>query len=203
MDTNEPWFVAIGASGPDGIADIYALLQALPSILPAVVLVVLHRPSEQISNLRDLMARRSRMPVVIAETGEKFERSTVYIGEPAGHLTLVERSFGILVGDPQGQYRNRTVDLLFDSVAHYGGDRMIGIVLSGSLDDGARGLAAINHAGGHVMVISSQSTEGRRAVRGMPENAATYDGPIDYTGNAIEIADAVVAVIRKDRSSPA
>lgn len=202
MNTREAWYLAIGASGPDGLADIFAVLGALPSTLPVVVMVVLHRPWDQVSQLRHVLARHSRMPVVIAENGQKLQPSTVYIGEPAQHLALVESSFGKLVDDPERRFGNRTVDLLFDSVARYGGKRMIGVVLSGSLDDGARGLAAINHAEGHVMVIQRGQPAGRRHVRGMPENAATYDGPMDCIGSAQKIADAIVKVVRADRSSP-
>jgi two-component system chemotaxis response regulator CheB len=88
------------------------------------------------------------MPVMVANRGERFEPAHAYIGEPGDHLTLAARSFGELVSDPEAQYRNRTVDLLFHSVAMHGGTRIIGVILSGSLDDGSRGAASIHHAGG-------------------------------------------------------
>jgi chemotaxis response regulator CheB len=56
---------------------------------------------------------------------------------------------------------------------------MIGVVLSGSLDDGSRGLAAIHDAGGMTMVL----TPARPPQQGMPENAISYDGPIDLIGD--------------------
>jgi two-component system chemotaxis response regulator CheB len=202
MKKEEPWVLAIGASGSEGIADIRALLRELPPMLPVIVLVVLHRPWGVVSTLRGILAKDSSMPVVEAETGEKFVPGTVYVGMPDQHLTLVERSFGILIGDPHRDHGNRTVDLLFKSVARFGGERMIGVVLSGSLDDGSRGLAAINHAGGHVMVIDHPAEDRQGKVRGMPENAAAYDGPIDCTGNAQEIADAIITAVHADRSSP-
>jgi len=54
--------VAIGASGGEGLEDIKALLAILPADLPAVVLVVLHRPSDQISHLKEVLSRVSQMP---------------------------------------------------------------------------------------------------------------------------------------------
>jgi two-component system chemotaxis response regulator CheB len=102
-------------------------------------------------------------------------------------LTLAANSFGVLVSDPDRQYVNRTVDLLFKLVAGYAGERMIGVVLSGSLDDGSRGLAAIHDAGGLTMVLIPSLAQGR----GMPENAIQYDGPVDLIGNPRQIAHAI------------
>jgi len=64
---------------------------------------------------------------------------------------------------------------------------MIGVVLSGALDDGSRGLAAIHEAGGLTIVL----TPGRSPERGMPENAISYDGPIDLIGDPLQIAEGI------------
>ena len=189
-----PWFVAIGASGAEGLRDIKALLVALPLPLRAVILVVLHRPWERPSYLRAVLAHACSHPVLIADEGERFEPGSVYIGEPAQHLTLASRSFGEIVDDPTRLHRNRTVDLLFHSVAEHGKGRMIGVVLSGALDDGARGLAAIHHAGGLTMVLTPEPSQRE----GMPENAITYDGPIDTIGSPQTIAAAIAKAIEED-----
>jgi two-component system chemotaxis response regulator CheB len=195
MQQQEPgWVVAVGASGPEGLNDIKALLAGLPAGLPAVILVVLHRPWDAPSNLRAILARTCRHPVVIAEEGEKFEPGTVYIGEPAQHLTLAAQSFGIAIDDPLRSHGNRTVDLLFKSVAEHGKGRMIGVVLSGSLDDGSRGLATIHKAGGLTMVL----TPDLLPRQGMPENAIAFDGPIDTIGSPEDIATAIVRAVAND-----
>lgn len=190
------WIVAIGASGAEGLHDICALLAALPATLPAVVMVVLHRLWNRPTRLRDILARNSRLPVVIADQDERFEAGTVYIGKPSEHLTLAAHSFGALIDDPDRHFGNRTVDLLFKSVAAYAGERMIGVVLSGSLDDGSQGLAAIHHAGGLTMVL----TPGHPPQRGMPENAIRYDGPIDLIGDLRRIAEGIYAACRFQNS---
>src|SRR6185312_3966517 len=179
--------IAIGASGAEGLSDIKALLCALPHPLKAVVLVVLHRPIDRISRLRDILARSCPIRVAIAEEGERFEAGVCYIGEPAGHLTLAARNYAHLIDDPQNAYRNRTVDALFRSVAEHDGRRMIGVVLSGALDDGSRGLAAIKAAGGVTMVVTSPAG----AKRGMPENARDFSAPIDKIGTPGEIAEEI------------
>jgi two-component system chemotaxis response regulator CheB len=186
-----PWVVAVGASGADGLGDICALLAALPAPIPAVVLVVLHRNWDAATNLRSILARACPHPVVIADESEKFETGTVYIGEPARHLSLAARTFGASIDDPLRVHGNRTVDLLFRSVAEYGKGRMIGVVLSGSLDDGSRGLAQIHAAGGVTMVL----TPNLSSHDGMPENAINYDGPIDTIGSPEAIATAIISAV--------
>jgi two-component system, chemotaxis family, protein-glutamate methylesterase/glutaminase len=190
------WVVAIGASGSEGLEDIKELLAALPPTLAAVVLVVLHRLWDHPTQLRTVLARASRLPVVIAAQGERFEAGTVYIGEPAEHLTLAANSFSDLIDDPERHYGGRTVDLLFKSVAAWAGTRMIGVVLSGSLDDGSRGLAAIHAAGGITMVL----TPAHEREKGMPENAISFDGPIDLIGGPQRIAEGICAACEPQKS---
>jgi two-component system chemotaxis response regulator CheB len=197
MESEErPWIIAVGASGADGLSDIKELLGALPSTLPAVLLVVLHRPWDRPTQLQTILGRASRLPIVIAAQGERFEVGTVYIGEPSEHLTLAANSFGKIVEDPESHYKGRTVDLLFKSVAARVGTRMIGVVLSGSLDDGSRGLAAIHEAGGTTMVL----TPARPGKKGMPENAIGYDGPIDLIGGPQRIAEGICAACGSQNS---
>lgn len=183
-----PFIVAIGASGGEGLTDIRDLLAALPVSLPAVVLVVLHRPSDQISHLREVLSRSSQMPVLVAQQDDQFRAGCCYVGEPNAHLTLARKSNVRLVEGADDKHRNRTIDILFNSVAAHARARGIGVVLSGSLSDGSRGLAAIAHAGGVSMVL----TKGGIAERGMPENAVAYDGPIDVLGSAATIAREIV-----------
>lgn len=186
-----PWFVAIGASGGAGLADIKSVLTALSFPLRAVVLIVLHRQWDKPTNLRAVLQRACSHPVLIASEGEGFEIGSVYIGEPAEHLTLISKNLGRIIDDPNRVYRNRTTDLLFQSVAEYGRGRLVGVVLSGSLDDGSRGLAAIHDAGGLTMVLVPEGS----GSRGMPENAIAYDGPIDVIGTPLGIAAAIARAV--------
>jgi chemotaxis response regulator CheB len=186
-----PYIIAIGASGSDGLDDIKTLLAGLPNPLAAIVLLVLHRPWDLLSHLRDILARASYLPVVVAADGDRLQLGTCYIGEPAEHLTLAAKSRVHLLDDPTNSYRNRTIDALFRSVAAHAGSRMIGVVLSGSLDDGSRGLAAIKAAGGTTMVL----TPNRSGDKGMPENAISYDGPIDKIGTPEQIAEEIARLL--------
>lgn len=178
-----PPVVAIGASGSDGLQDLCDLLAALPAGLPAAVLVVLHRPSDRLSLLRQVLARLSSLPVSIPGEDEVLRPGVCYVGEPAAHLALAERGRIRLVEGGQDRYRNRTIDLLFSSVAAHAGRRAIGVVLRGSLSDGARGLAEIHRAGGVTMVLGARGLPDQ----GMPSNAMER-APIDAIGTIGEIA---------------
>ena len=148
-------------------------------------MVVLHRPIDRISHLRSALAAATPAPVIVAREGERLEAGRIYIGEPAHHLTLIGGGAAGLVPGPGNEHRNRTVDLLFRSLAARAGPAVIGVVLSGSLDDGSRGLAAIHDAGGVTMVLTP---DGSGNWRGMPENAIGYAGPIDVVGTPDAIA---------------
>jgi two-component system chemotaxis response regulator CheB len=187
--TRPPFIVAIGASGGEGLTDIRDLLAALPLGLPAVVLVVLHRPSDQVSHLREVLSRASQMPVLTPQEGDHFRTGFCYVGDPDAHLTLAQNSNVRLIEGAGDKHRNRTIDLLFSSVAAHARARGIGVVLSGSLSDGSRGLAAIAHAGGVSMVLTKDGSPRQ----GMPENAVAYDGPIDVLGSAQTIAREIIA----------
>lgn len=190
-----PPCVAVGASGGAGLDDIKELLHALPAPLPAVVMVVLHRPVDRLSDLRAVLARATRMDVRIAEHDEILLPGTIYIGQPAHHLTLIARSRAGLRPGPANEYRNRTIDMLFRSLAEFAGPAAIGVVLSGALDDGARGLAAIHAAKGVTMVL----TPNRDRPPGMPENAIDYDGQINVIGSPGFIAKEIVRLLGDPR----
>ena len=190
-DPKPEWIVAIGASGDEGLINIKSLLQALGPNLRAIVMVVLHRSYERPSALGEVLRAASPMPVFVASDMERMEVGSCYIGKPAAHLTLLGRSTGLITGDASRLHRGRTVDLLFKSVAAQAGPCGIGVILSGSLDDGSRGVAAIHEAGGKTMVLLRAQQP-----RGMPENAISYDGPIDCIGSTATIADAIRSAVQ-------
>ena len=192
-----PYFVAIGASGSRGLTDLRQLLSLMPREVGAAILVVLHRPIGRVSYLRDVLSKVSSMPVVIAKMGGQFAAGSCYVGEPSEHLTLAANGVIHLISGARGEYRNRTADLLFASVALQAKERAVGVVLAGSLDDGSRGLAAIRHAGGTTMVVASEHPP----VKGMPENARLHADPVHFVGTTSQIATAIVAHTGREHSS--
>lgn len=193
ISTHSRYFIAIGASGDEGLDDIQNLLSYLSRRTRAVVMVVWHRPNDRISHLRDVLASSCRMPVIIASEATVLEPGHCYIGEPDGHLTLMNQNRAHLLVGSGDKLRNRTIDALFKSLAEQAGKRTIGVVLSGSLDDGSRGLAAIHKAKGLTMVLDPKLKS-----RGMQQNAIDYDGPISFIGTASQIAKVIDQVTDRE-----
>jgi len=183
-----PDIVAIGASSC-GIEALQSLLAAI-SDLDAIVLVVLHRPANRTSFLREILMRELRMPVVIARHGELLHHGVCYIAEPSQHLMVGPGLHADLL--PDHRYTTRNIDQLFISLAQHCGARTIGVVLSGQLDDGARGLAAIKKAGGIAIVQNPDEA----AYPDMPRNAIKYDGPVDLVAPIPDLASEIIRLTK-------
>ncbi len=190
-----PWFVAIGASGAQGLHDIIDLLSALPPAPAPVLMVALHRPSDQASQLLAVLQRQCAFPVAVATQAQCLEPGHCYIGEPAEHLTLMSRGRADLVDGEGHTFRNRTVDLLFESVARIAGEKAIGVIVSGALSDGSKGLAAIHHAGGITMVLAPGDKP-----RGMQQNAIDFDGPASFVGSSLQISNEITRLTSQHES---
>jgi chemotaxis response regulator CheB len=176
--------VAIGASS-GGVEALGALLAALPD-LGAIVLVVLHRPANRASYLREILARKCAMPVEVAKHGELLRHGVCYIGEPSQHLMVRPDLHASLL--PDHRYTTRNVDPLFVSLARHFGPRSIGVILCGQLDDGTRGLEVLKKAGGIALVQSLKEAK----YPGMPQSAIAGDGPIDLIAPVSELAHEIV-----------
>lgn len=130
-----------------------------------------------------MLARSSPLRVDVAAEGKRFRPGVCYIGEPDAHLALVGGDRATLVDGSGQEYRNRTIDLLFYSVAAQAKGNMVGVILSGLLDDGSRGLAAIKAAGGTTIVLAPRG----KSSDDMAKNAREYAGPVDVIGRAASL----------------
>lgn len=157
--------VVIGASagGVEALRDVAA---GLPSDLPAAVLAVLHLPAGGTSALAEILDRAGRMPATTARHGEALEHGRLYVGPPDHHL-LVQDDWVALSRGPTENGHRPAINALFRSAALGHGARVIGVVLSGVLDDGAAGLGAIKSRGGLAIVQDPEDA----AYRGMPDSA--------------------------------
>jgi two-component system chemotaxis response regulator CheB len=142
--------IVIGASA-GGVEAVAALVEALPRDLPAAVFVVVHFPPHATSVLPRILTRRGGMAAVHPEDGDAIELGCVYVAPPDRHL-LVERGHVRLVRGPRENAARPAVDVLFRSAAGAYGPRVIGVVLTGNLDDGTAGMLAIKSAGGVAVV---------------------------------------------------
>jgi two-component system chemotaxis response regulator CheB len=143
--------VVIGASA-GGLQALQQLMALLPADLPASVLVVTHLPPVSPSRLPDILAKSGRLPAAAAVDNEPLRRCHIHAAVPDQHLLIGEHDTVRLSSGPRQNRVRPAVDPLFRSAARWCGARVIGVVLSGTLDDGAAGLAAIAQSGGAALV---------------------------------------------------
>jgi two-component system chemotaxis response regulator CheB len=142
--------IVIGGSA-GATAPLKEILSRLPLDLPAAVFVVLHIPSHGIGILSTVAAAAGPLPVRQAEHGLAIENGVVYIAAPDHHM-LVRDGHIVLGRGPRENMVRPAIDALFRSAALYFGPRVIGVVLSGLLSDGAAGLNAVKRCGGMALV---------------------------------------------------
>jgi two-component system chemotaxis response regulator CheB len=143
--------VAIGASA--GALDaLSTLLSQLPREFPLPLLIVTHLPPDRDSLLCSLLAEKCQISVREAEDKEPITPGVAFVAPPDYHL-LVEMDQRLsLSSDEAVQFSRPSIDVLFESAAEAYGPALIGVILTGANDDGARGLRAIVAAGGVALV---------------------------------------------------
>ncbi|WP_298258097.1 chemotaxis protein CheB [Bradyrhizobium sp.] len=142
--------IVIGGSA-GATAPLKEILGQLPADLPAAVFVVLHIPSHGIGILSTVASAAGRLPVVQAKSGMVIKNGHIYLAAPDHHLLLFESHMMLGCG-PRENMARPAIDALFRSAALQYGPRVIGVVLSGLLSDGAAGLTAIKRCGGVALV---------------------------------------------------
>ena len=142
--------IVIGASA-GGVQALITLVADLTVDLPAAVFVVLHVRAAAPSLLPQILSRNSRIPVAHAVAGEEIVRGKVYVAPPDQHL-LIEEGYLKLVHGPKENLHRPSIDALFRSAARWAGPRVIGVVLTGALDDGRTGMKAVKQRGGIAIV---------------------------------------------------
>jgi two-component system chemotaxis response regulator CheB len=160
--------IAIGGSagGPEALM---SLIRGLPADLPAAVLVAIHRAPEGPDLLADILENLGSLPAVIAEEGQRLEQGQVYVAPPDRHL-LVEHDHLHVRRGPRENRARPAIDPLFRSAAVCCSTRVIGVLLSGLLDDGTSGLLAIKRCGGLAVVQDPQDA----AFPDMPRHALAH-----------------------------
>jgi len=157
--------IIVVATSTGGFDALKTLLSAWPADLPASVFVAMHVGARS-SILPQLLQKSCALRIQHAEDEQEFQNSVVYIAPPDRHL-IIQDGKTLLTTGPKENFSRPAADPLFRSAAINYGARVIGIILTGHLDDGAAGLAAIDACGGFVAVQDPADS----AAPGMPNNA--------------------------------
>jgi len=188
--------IVIGASS-GGVDALVKLVGTLPPGLPAAVFVVLHVRPDVPSQLPAILNRAGALPAAHAVDGEPIRRGRIYVAPP-GLQTYVHRGRLSVRRGPQENSSRPAIDALFRTAAHHYGPRVIGVVLSGALDDGSAGLVAIKSAGGIAIVQDPEDA----AVSDMPANALDR-ADVDHRLRADELGAALTDIVRRNGTGDA
>ena len=188
--------VVVGASA-GGLPALQTVLRELPGELPMAMLVVVHSSPDSPGGLADVLNRGSTYPVSYARDGLEIRYGHVYLAPPDLHLTTDDGRLAVRHGPRENRFRP-AVDPLFRSAAASHGERLIAIVLSGSLDDGTHGLAVVKDRGGIAIVQSEEDA----LVPHMPVSAA-HAVAVDYVLPAGEMAGVIAGLVGKSHRTGA
>lgn len=156
--------VVIGTSA-GGVQALLEILPELPADFPAPILAVVHIPADRSNVLAPLFSRKCRISAREAEDKEAAVPGVVYFAPSDYHLLVEANGDLALSYEEHINFSRPSIDVLFESAADTYREGLLAILLTGANDDGARGLAAVAAAGGHV-IVEDPATAYARA---MPE----------------------------------
>lgn len=180
--------IVMGASS-GGLQALFSVLGALPADYPLPILVAQHLLSQQPSELAAALGARLQLRVHEASDKWPLQAGEVCVAVPDYHLLLerddVDGARQYCVGlsqEPPECFSRPAINLLFESASVSTGGRVVGVILTGANEDGARGAACLKRWGGHLIVQEPSSAE----CESMPRATLAVADP-DMIGNTSEI----------------
>jgi two-component system chemotaxis response regulator CheB len=183
--------VVIGASA-GGVYALKELITALPADLPASIFVVLHVSANEPSYLPEILSHGGQLPALHPVDGEAIQPGHVYIAPPDHHLLVEHDRILVSKGPKENRFRP-SIDALFRSAAYSYGPRVIGVVLTGMLDDGTSGMWSIKRLGG-VSVIQDPL---EAPYPSMPQSVAQHVA-VDYNVSIAQLADLLGELVQQE-----
>ncbi|WP_221393243.1 chemotaxis protein CheB [Dyadobacter sp. NIV53] len=160
--------VVIGSSA-GGVNALKEIAASLPVNFNASVFIVQHISADSISMLPEILSYKGKLTTVHPADGETIQRGYIYIAPPDRHMLIEGDRILIKKGPKENRFRP-SVDALFRSAAYNFGSRVIGVVLTGMLDDGTSGMWSIKRLGGLCVVQEPEEA----AYPAMPLNVLEY-----------------------------
>ena len=177
--------VGIGSSA-GGVEALEALFSVMPDKLGMAFIVVQHLSPDFESLMPQILARKTVMPVSAIENQQTLEPNHVYVLPSGKDLIISDR---VLCTRDQDDNRSlhKPIDQFFFSLASDVGQSAVGVILSGTGNDGSRGIREIHDAGGLVIVQSEKSAK----FNGMPRSAINT-GIVDSIAIIDEIPNSLI-----------
>ena len=188
--------IVIGASA-GGVSSLMQLVSGLPEDLSAAVAVALHVPEASPSALPTILSRQGPLKATHAADDEALLHGRIYVAPPGRHL-LVKRRTVRTVNGPNENGHRPAIDPLFRTAARAHGRRAIGVILSGSLDDGTAGLYSVKQHGGTALVQDPDDA----LFDSMPVNAIE-NVDVDFVGDIPALTNELVRRTRILAADPA
>ncbi|MGI0486276.1 chemotaxis protein CheB [Pantanalinema rosaneae CENA516] len=160
--------IVIGASA-GGVEALTQFVKQLPANFPAALFIVLHFPAFSVSVLPKILSRAGKLPAFHPSDQTVIELRQIYIAPPNYHL-LIRPGYIRLNQGPREHGHRPAIDTTFRSAARAYGSRVIGVILTGTLDDGTAGLLTIKSQGGLAIVQDPDDA----LFDGMPRSALKY-----------------------------
>lgn len=157
--------IVIGASA-GGVEALSTIVQGLPADLEAAIFITLHISAHSPSILTKILSRFGKLKACNPINGQAIERGKIYVAPPDHHLLVKKGHVHISRGAKENGHRP-AADTMFRTAAQAYGRRVVGVVLSGNLDDGTAGLNAIKRQGGIAIVQNPEEA----MFSGMPRSA--------------------------------
>lgn len=187
--------VVIGTSA-GGMGPLLGLAAGLPADFPAAVCIVVHIPAYAPSFLPEILGRAGPLPASHPANGDPVLPGRIYCAPPDHHLLIEDGRFSLTRGPKENRVRP-AVDTLFRSAAYSAGPNVIGVVLSGLLDDGTSGLWAIQRFGGTAVVQDPRDAQ----FDSMPTSALNQV-QIDHVVPARDLAALLVRLTAEPAPTP-
>jgi two-component system, chemotaxis family, protein-glutamate methylesterase/glutaminase len=177
--------VVIGASA-GGVEALLTLLGKLPDDFPVPIILVIHLPPDRPSSLASVLNARLALEVTEAEDKIGIQPGTVYVAPANYHLLVEPQRYLSLSCDEPVHYSRPAIDLLFESAAFAFGKRLLGIVLTGASEDGAKGAQVVKACGGRIWVQDPAEALAKIMPAAVIRQAgADYILPIDLLGERL------------------